>query len=100
MSAITVLTAEHAAELAALAAQVADYPWRAAQFVDSCAAGHQLLGLRDGAGALLGFAVWSLVLDEAELLDIGVAPTARPRQSRRRDPGCGHERIGSRHLRE
>lgn len=54
MSAITVLTAEHAAELAALAAQVADYPWRAAQFVDSCAAGHQLLGLRDGAGALSG----------------------------------------------
>ena len=77
MSAITVLTAEHAAELAALAAQVADYPWRAAQFVDSCAAGHQLLGLRDGAGALLGFAVWSQVLDEAELLDIGVAPACR-----------------------
>ena len=77
MRASTVLTAEHAAELAALAAQVADYPWRAAQFVDSCAAGHQLLGLRDGAGALLGFAVWSQVLDEAELLDIGVAPTAR-----------------------
>ena len=28
-------------------------------------------------GALLGFAVWSLVLDKTELLDIGVAPTAR-----------------------
>ena len=63
--------------LAALAAEVADYPWRAAQFADSLAAGHQLLGLQAADGSLLGFAVWSQVLDDAELLDIGVAPACR-----------------------
>lgn len=77
MNIMASLTAEHAPELAGLAAQVGDYPWRAAQFADSFAAGHQLLGVRDTAGALLGFAVWSQVLDEAELLDIGVAPAVR-----------------------
>ena len=38
-----------------------------------------VLGLRDGASALLEAAVWSQVLDEAELLDIGVARSAAAR---------------------
>ena len=77
MSALVRLDARAVEALAALAAEVADYPWRAAQFADSLVAGHQLLGLQAADGTLLGFAVWSQVLDDAELLDIGVAPACR-----------------------
>ena len=77
MSTLVRLDARAVEALAALAAEVADYPWRAAQFADSLVAGHQLLGLQAADGALLGFAVWSQVLDDAELLDIGVAPACR-----------------------
>lgn len=77
MSTLVRLDARAVEALAALAAEVADYPWRAAQFADSLAAGHQLLGLQAADGTLLGFAVWSQVLDDAELLDIGVAPACR-----------------------
>ena len=77
MSTLVRLDARAVEALAALAAEVADYPWRAAQFTDSLVAGHQLLGLQAADGTLLGFAVWSQVLDDAELLDIGVAPACR-----------------------
>ncbi len=77
MSTLVRLDARAVEALAALAAEVADYPWRAAQFADSLVAGHQLLGLQAADGTLLGFAVWSQVLDDAELLDIGVAPACR-----------------------
>lgn len=77
MSTLVRLDARAVDALAALAAEVADYPWRAAQFADSLVAGHQLLGLQAADGTLLGFAVWSQVLDDAELLDIGVAPACR-----------------------
>ena len=77
MSTLVRLDARAVEALAALAAEVADYPWRAAQFADSLVAGHQLLGLQAADGSLLGFAVWSQVLDDAELLDIGVAPACR-----------------------
>ena len=66
MSTLVRLDARAVEALAALAAEVADYPWRAAQFADSLVAGHQLLGLQAADGALLGFAVWSQVLDDAD----------------------------------
>lgn len=86
MSTLVRLDARAVEALAALAAEVADYPWRAAQFADSLVAGHQLLGLQAADGTLLGFAVWSQVLDDAELLDIGV------------DPACRRQGLGQRLL--
>ena len=58
--------------LAALAESIVDFPWSRGQFADSLAAGHALFGYK-AAGSLLGFAVTMQVLDEVELLDIGVA---------------------------
>ena len=62
--------------LAELAASLVDFPWTRGQFADSLAAGHAILGLCT-EGRLIGFAVTMAVLDEVELLDIGVA---RPHQ--------------------
>lgn len=48
------------------------FPWVRAHFADSMAAGHRGWVLRD-AGGVKGYVITSVVLDEAELLIIGVA---------------------------
>ncbi len=48
------------------------YPWSKQSFVDSIESGHGCYCLRKD-GELLAFAVISLVLDEASLLNLGVA---------------------------
>ncbi|GLS04491.1 ribosomal-protein-alanine acetyltransferase [Chitiniphilus shinanonensis] len=63
--------------LLALDAATNSHPWHPDNWCDSLAS-HYCLGLWDG-DALLGFAVASRVLDEAELLAIAIAPT-RQRQ--------------------
>lgn len=49
------------------------YPWTRANFADSLSAGYSAWCCRVG-GALVGYAVMMLVLDEAHLLNITVAP--------------------------
>ncbi len=53
-------------------------PWSSGNFRDSIAADHQLWVAEDG-DALLGYAVSSQVLDEAELLTIGILPAYQRR---------------------
>ncbi|MDK9726159.1 MAG: ribosomal protein S18-alanine N-acetyltransferase [Sterolibacteriaceae bacterium MAG5] len=48
------------------------FPWSAGNFADSLASGHSAWVCRE-AGAMVGYAVMMLVLDEAHLLNISVA---------------------------
>ena len=68
------------AAVAALEASLQAFPWSPGNFADSRAAGHAARVVLDGDG-LLGFSVVMIVLDEAHLLNIGIA---RPHQ------GQGH----------
>lgn len=58
--------------VAALEAELQDFPWSRGNFADSLQAGHSVWVLRIG-GDLVGFSVVMSVLDEAHLLNIGVA---------------------------
>ena len=49
------------------------FPWTRANFADSLSAGYSAWTCRSG-GELIGYAVMMLVLDEAHLLNITVAP--------------------------
>ncbi|MCL2524758.1 MAG: ribosomal protein S18-alanine N-acetyltransferase [Betaproteobacteria bacterium] len=73
--------------VAALEASVQKFPWSRGNFADSLLAGHGAWVLRRG-GELIGFSVIMRVIDEAHLLNIGVAA---------RYQGCGH---GARLLRQ
>jgi ribosomal-protein-alanine N-acetyltransferase len=66
--------------VAALEASLQAFPWSRGNFADSLAGGHSVWVLRRG-GELLGFSVVMQVIDEAHLLNIGVAA---------RHQGCGH----------
>lgn len=59
--------------VAALEAEVQVFPWSRANFADSLQVGHSVWVLRLG-GDLVGFSVAMGVIDEAHLLNIGVAP--------------------------
>lgn len=60
-------------EVAALEGRLQFHPWSARQFLDSLAMNHpSWVALQ--AGCIVGFAVTMHVLDEATLLEIGVAP--------------------------
>lgn len=59
--------------LAAIEASVQAFPWTPGNFRDSLEGGHQVWVLRADE-QVLGFAVTMLVLDEAHLLNIGLAP--------------------------
>lgn len=59
-------------EVAALEADLQAFPWSRGNFLDSLKAGHSVWVLRDGA-RVLGFSVVMSVLDEAHLLNIGLA---------------------------
>lgn len=58
--------------LVAIEAAVQNFPWSAGNFRDSQAAGHSIWVLRSDE-AVLGFAITLQVLDEAHLLNIGLA---------------------------
>lgn len=58
--------------VAALEANLQAFPWSRGNFADSLMAGHSVWVLRRG-GELIGFSVVMLVIDEAHLLNIGVA---------------------------
>lgn len=59
--------------VAALEAQLQAFPWTRGNFADSLQAGHSVWVVRIG-GELVGFSVVMAVLDEAHLLNIGIAP--------------------------
>ncbi|TCP12623.1 [SSU ribosomal protein S18P]-alanine acetyltransferase [Crenobacter luteus] len=75
--------AAEADALAALEAGATAHGWRARQYRDSFAAGHELIVL-DVDGEAAGVAVWMLVIDEAELLNIVVAAPQQGRGHGRR----------------
>lgn len=58
--------------VAAIEAQLQDFPWSRGNFADSLHAGYSAW-VAAQAGAIVGFSVIMLVLDEAHLLNIGVA---------------------------
>lgn len=60
-------------EVARLEAELQAFPWTRGNFADSLAAGHSVWVVRIG-GELVGFSVVMAVLDEAHLLNIGIAP--------------------------
>jgi ribosomal-protein-alanine N-acetyltransferase len=60
-------------QVAALEASVQAFPWSRGNFSDSLQSGHSVWVARLG-GDLVGFSVLMVVLDEAHLLNIGVAP--------------------------
>lgn len=49
------------------------FPWTRGNFVDSLKAGHSAWVFREG-GSLVGYGILMITVDEAELLDITVAP--------------------------
>lgn len=59
-------------DVAALEAALQAFPWSRGNFADSLAAGHSVWIMRLG-GELVGFLVAMSVIDEAHLLNIGVA---------------------------
>jgi len=58
--------------VAALEATLQAFPWSRGNFADSLMGGHSAWVLRQG-GELLGFSILMQVIDEAHLLNIGVA---------------------------
>jgi [ribosomal protein S18]-alanine N-acetyltransferase len=54
------------------------FPWTRGNFVDSLKAGHSAWVFREG-GALVGYGVLMMTVDEAELLDITVVPECQRR---------------------
>ena len=75
-----VMEAEDLDAVSALEASLQAFPWSRGNFADSLAVGHDARVLRAG-DELLGFSVVMNVVDEAHLLNIGIA---RPHQ------GQGH----------
>lgn len=59
--------------LATLEATATAYPWSALQYRDSIAAGHTV-SVAQLDGKTVGAAVWMLVVDEVDLLNIFIAP--------------------------
>ena len=60
--------------LAALEANATAYPWSALQYRDSISAGH-CVTMAQLDGQTVGAAVWMLIVDEADLLNIFISPT-------------------------
>lgn len=78
---IRAMTATDVDAVCAIEQRICEFPWTRGNFADSLAAGHAAWVLCDGK-CIIGYAVISQVLDEAELLLIGVA--AEQQRS-----GCG-----------
>jgi [ribosomal protein S18]-alanine N-acetyltransferase len=74
----------------ALEASIQAFPWSRGNFSDSLQTGHSAWVCRLG-GELIGFSVAMTVIDEAHLLNIGVAP---------RYQGCGYGARLLRHVME
>ncbi|WP_346838871.1 ribosomal protein S18-alanine N-acetyltransferase [Microbulbifer sp. SAOS-129_SWC] len=76
---LRVAVAADCAALAALSASAQAHAWSERQYRDSLDAGHGCWLLETAAGELIACCVVSQLFDEAEVLDVVVAPTARRR---------------------
>lgn len=65
-------------QLEHLEQKATSHPWRPGQLQQSILAGHSGLALQEQE-KLVGFLVWHQILDEAELLNIAVAPDQQGR---------------------
>ena len=54
-----------------------EFPWTHGNFLDSLRAGHSAWSMRDSSGCLIAYAVVMMVLDEAHLLNLTVAPACQ-----------------------
>lgn len=69
---------EDVEEVHQLERSATDFPWAKKSIVSSIDAGHDCFCYRDD-GEIVAFAILSLVLDEATLLNVAVAPSHRRR---------------------
>jgi ribosomal-protein-alanine acetyltransferase len=60
-------------EVTAIERRAHSFPWTRGHFADSLKAGHSAWVFREG-GALVGYGVLMMAVDEAELLNITIAP--------------------------
>jgi ribosomal-protein-alanine N-acetyltransferase len=60
-------------EVVAIEADIYPFPWTRGNFLDSIRAGYSVWALRDRSGALIAYAVMTLMIDEAHLLNLSVA---------------------------
>ncbi|WP_226667762.1 ribosomal protein S18-alanine N-acetyltransferase [Microbulbifer aggregans] len=65
------------AALAELARSAHSHPWKATQYRDSMASGHDCWLLRTESGGIAACCVASRLFDEVEILDVAVAPEWR-----------------------
>lgn len=72
-------TADDCEALAALARSAHSHPWSAGQYRDSLSSGHQCWILRTDSRDIAACCVISQLFDEAEVLDVAVAPRWRRR---------------------
>lgn len=66
------MQADDLPQVLAMEQSLVAFPWTIGHFADSLAAGHLAWLLRTATGELIAYAVLQIVLDEAELLNIGV----------------------------
>ena len=64
-------------EVLQIEAAAYEFPWTHGNFIDSLRAGHSAWTMRDSAGGLIAYAVLMIVLDEAHLLNLTVAPACQ-----------------------
>ncbi|MEP6607880.1 MAG: ribosomal protein S18-alanine N-acetyltransferase [Burkholderiaceae bacterium] len=60
-------------EVVAIEDEIYPFPWTRGNFMDSVRAGYSMWALRDANAALIAYAVMTLMLDEAHLLNLSVA---------------------------
>ena len=60
-------------EVVAIEADIYPFPWTRGNFLDSVRAGYSVWVLRDQSEALIAYAVMTLMIDEAHLLNLSVA---------------------------
>ena len=70
------VTPENLHEIVELDRRCFEFSWSQADFEGSLAAGHTFMALARGT-QVVGYAVYMLIFDQAELLTIGVDPDAR-----------------------
>lgn len=73
-------------EVVAIEADIYPFPWTRGNFLDSVRSGYSVWVLRDRHAALVAYAVMTLMIDEAHLLNLSVAR------------GCQREGVGWRTL--
>lgn len=65
------------AEVLAVEEAAYEFPWTHGNFTDSLRAGHSAWTMRDSSGNLIAYAVVMMVVDEAHLLNLTVAPACQ-----------------------